>query len=425
MLARNLKRKFLPEVVFFILIFGLFLFRLTYFNFLVFDENYYVLSAIDIFLGHDDSNFEHPQLAKYLISLPFAYLGVWSFSWRLMPMMVGFLGVILIYIFGLKLGLSRIQGMIASLMLVGSGSWFVLSRLAMLDIFVSFFVLCAGFSLYIYLRENKFSRNFSEYSLSRYLWLYLLFTGFAGSCKLSGFFTLSFVVFYVIFYLESKLKEKIICLSMILFVPLVLYVLVNTAILGGDVGKFYSRTIKAFTYHNTLMLPGNYEEYQLAKRENLNLDDTQTPESKGRLSSGYKGFFQFIFQNHILYFISDYKVYALEGFALSNNQFVASGLLGSFLITMLSAIGKMIRVKQGVKVLNSFPTVEKPELLFLLGISLSLVLPWIFIPRVQYAFYYVPAFPFIILWVCIFIFNYVNGRIRLGLLICYFLYSAY
>jgi dolichyl-phosphate-mannose--protein O-mannosyl transferase len=407
----------------FLLILGFFFFRLTYFNFLVFDENYYVRSATSLFYNQKDENFQHPELSKFLISVPFYFIGIFPFSWRLMTLLFGFGGVVFVYFFGRRIGLTRFQGVVASFLLVGSGSWYVMSRLAMLDIFLAVFVLLAGFFLYRFLSVNNFSRNLAEYHDYKYAWLYILFTGLAGSCKLSGFFTLLFLFGYIGLYLTNKLWVKAVYVAVILVSSFFIYSFVNLAILDFNFKDFYSRNVESLIYHNTAMLPGNFTKDSSAST--ILPTSLSGTEFKGKLTSGYKGFFRFIFQNEVLYFLSTSPFYDLKGYALSNNQFLATSLFVAALISLISLIGKIIRIRQGLANLDSFPVIEQPVFLFLLLYSLSIVVPWAFIPRVQYAFYYVPAFPFIILWVCLFLFKYTDKRLTIGLLTAYFLYTCY
>lgn len=415
-----LLKKIFPSIVVILFFYGIlafFFYNLTLFNFKVFDENYYAVSASSLFYGQEDKNFQHPELAKFLISIPFHFIGVWPFAWRLMPVLFGFGGVVVTYFFARRLGMSRSESMMASLCLIGTGSWYVLSRLAMLDIFVSVFVLLGGFSLYLFLSKNDFGREIRNYRYKYYFWLFVVFTGLAGACKLSGFFPYLFLFGYLLFYIRSSRLVRTWLFVGGVIGSILVYSLVNLAILRFNTQDFWARNVKSVVFHNSEMLPSSYQE--AAEKSGISDDLTK------HLTSGYKGFFRFIFQNEVFYFKPISSVYKLKGYALSNNQFMATGLFIGLVLSFLSLLGKVVRIRQGMKGVDSFPLIEDPRYVYLLLFGFCMVIPWAFIPRVQFPFYYVPAFPFITLWACLFLFKHVDKRLVYGLLTAYFLYTSY
>ncbi|MFT3796890.1 dolichyl-phosphate-mannose--protein mannosyltransferase [Microbacterium sp.] len=134
---------------------------------LVFDETYYVKDAWSQWiLGYaaswpDDANarFEagetnifttdpsfvvHPPLGKYLIGL-----GMWlfgpdsSFGWRVATALCGTACVLVLFFLAKALTNSTLFGAVASFLLAIDGLGIVMSRVALLDIFLTFFVLLA------------------------------------------------------------------------------------------------------------------------------------------------------------------------------------------------------------------------------------------------------------------------------------------
>lgn len=83
----------------------------------------------------------HPEVGKWLIALGVKAFGMDPFGWRVASALVGALMVLLMCRFVRRLTGSTMLGVVGGLLLMIDGLHFVLSRLALLDIFVAFFVL--------------------------------------------------------------------------------------------------------------------------------------------------------------------------------------------------------------------------------------------------------------------------------------------
>jgi dolichyl-phosphate-mannose-protein mannosyltransferase len=95
----------------------------------------------------DASMVVHPEVGKWLIGLGEKLFGLTPFGWRVVPAVVGTLMILVMIRFVRRLTGSTLLGCIAGLVLSFDGLEFVLSRLALLDIFVAFFTLCAVYCL--------------------------------------------------------------------------------------------------------------------------------------------------------------------------------------------------------------------------------------------------------------------------------------
>ena len=136
-------------------------------NELLFDETYYAKDAWSL-LRHgyttgfvDDANEKivsgqvngiftddpsmivHPEAGKWLIALGEWAFGMDSFGWRIASAVVGTLMVLVLIRLVRRMTGSTLLGCIAGVLLCFDGLHFVMSRLALLDIFMAFFVLCA------------------------------------------------------------------------------------------------------------------------------------------------------------------------------------------------------------------------------------------------------------------------------------------
>jgi len=91
----------------------------------------------------DPSMVVHPEVGKWLIGSGEALFGMDPTGWRIPSVVVGSLMVLVIVRLVRRLTGSTLLGCLAGLLLAFDGLHFVLSRLALLDIFAAFFTLCA------------------------------------------------------------------------------------------------------------------------------------------------------------------------------------------------------------------------------------------------------------------------------------------
>ena len=133
----------------------------------LFDETYYAKDAWALWnngyvLGYvDDANqrildgrlsglwtdtpsmIVHPEVGKWLIGLSEHLFGMDPFGWRLASAVVGTLMVAVLIRLARRLTGSTLLGCVAGLLLTFDGLEFLLSRLALLDVFMTFFLLSA------------------------------------------------------------------------------------------------------------------------------------------------------------------------------------------------------------------------------------------------------------------------------------------
>jgi len=120
---------------------------------LVFDEVYYVDGARDYLAGGvevTDGAAEfvvHPPLGKWLIALGIALFGDTSTGWRIASAVIGTLSIGLIYLVAKRLFNSDYLALVAAGLMTIDGLHLVMSRTALLDIFLMFFLLAAFLAL--------------------------------------------------------------------------------------------------------------------------------------------------------------------------------------------------------------------------------------------------------------------------------------
>ncbi|MGD9958040.1 dolichyl-phosphate-mannose--protein mannosyltransferase [Nocardioides sp.] len=91
----------------------------------------------------DPSMTVHPEVGKWMIALGEKAFGMDPFGWRVAAAVVGSLMVLVMCRLARRLTGSTLLGCVAGLLLCFDGLQLVLSRLALLDIFEAFFILCA------------------------------------------------------------------------------------------------------------------------------------------------------------------------------------------------------------------------------------------------------------------------------------------
>ncbi|MGZ6745608.1 MAG: dolichyl-phosphate-mannose--protein mannosyltransferase [Nocardioides sp.] len=109
----------------------------------------YVAKANDhILAGHTTGQWKdtpsmivHPEVGKWLIAIGEKTFGMDPFGWRIVPAIVGSLMILVMCRLARRMTGSTLLGCVAGLLLSLDGMQFVLSRLALLDIFVAFFIL--------------------------------------------------------------------------------------------------------------------------------------------------------------------------------------------------------------------------------------------------------------------------------------------
>ncbi|MCW2817832.1 MAG: glycosyl transferase, family 39 [Marmoricola sp.] len=85
----------------------------------------------------------HPEVGKWLIALGEATFGMNSFGWRIASAVAGTLMVLVMIRLARRVTRSTLLGLVAGVLMCFEGQQLVLSRLALLDIFLAFFLLGA------------------------------------------------------------------------------------------------------------------------------------------------------------------------------------------------------------------------------------------------------------------------------------------
>lgn len=200
---------------------------------LVFDETYYVKDAYTLGLfgseriwpENANESFEsgnpqvfeaagsyvvHPPLGKWIIWLGLSIFGVEnSFSWRFSTALLGTLSVLLVIAIARLLTKSSAFAAIAGFLLAIEGQSIVMSRTAILDGILTFFVL-AGFWLLILADQSWRARLRTHAGIAIQPWLIALGAtmGLAGSVKWSALYFLIAFGLYT-FWSDWQTRKKL------------------------------------------------------------------------------------------------------------------------------------------------------------------------------------------------------------------------
>ena len=148
----------------------------------IFDEVYYVDGARDYLkygvevTGADPEFVVHPPIGKWLIALGIKIFGDNEFGWRFMGAFLGSVMVILIALIAQRLFRNAFLTISASALIAMDGLALVQSRTALLDIYLSFFILLATY-----------------FFVMRWHWWAGLALGLAIATKWSGLYFLALV----------------------------------------------------------------------------------------------------------------------------------------------------------------------------------------------------------------------------------------
>ena len=131
----------------------------------IFDEVYYANEAQDLLQHGVEWNPEdntaqyvvHPPLGKWMIAVGEQLFGFNSFGWRISAAVIGTLSILLVIVVAQRLFRSAVLSCTAGLLMSLDGMHFVLSRAALLDIFLMFFVLVT-FACLVMDREQRRAR---------------------------------------------------------------------------------------------------------------------------------------------------------------------------------------------------------------------------------------------------------------------------
>ncbi len=234
-----------------------------------FDEIYHARTAYEFIKMRNVYEWTHPPLGKSLIAVGIGIFGMNPFGWRFMGTLFGVLMVPLMYIFAKKLFGKMSLALFSSVLFTFDFMHFVQTRIATIDVYITFFIMLMYLFMLMYLKEDIY-KNFKKQTI--FLALCGVCMGLGISCKWTGMYAgaglgILFFARLVREYLEAKVQnnklvffsytKKIIPLCVIFFVivPAVIYILSYIPFVkanGGGFGSIIKNQMDMFSYHSEL-----------------------------------------------------------------------------------------------------------------------------------------------------------------------------
>ena len=179
----------------------------------IFDEIYYAKNAYSLISSGVELDQEggsefvvHPPLGKWLIGIGIKLFGNNEFGWRSSSALFGSASVLLIYLIAKRLFKSEFLALSAALLMAVDGLSLVMSRVALLDIFLMFFILL---TFYFLLKENY--------------WLSGMAIGLGVSTKWSAAFLIPVLLLLTLKLKELNLSQILKRGGQFIFLPMAIY----------------------------------------------------------------------------------------------------------------------------------------------------------------------------------------------------------
>lgn len=197
---------------------------------LMYDEIYYVTSAYEYINGMIPDVFQQPQLGVLGMALGIIIFGFSSFGFRIFMACSGILMLPLMYIFAKRVFRNRNMAILAVFLLFIDPMHYVINQIAILDPLMVLFLFLEYYCLWLYFEART---NGVGFRLSlRYMLFVGLFLGLGFSTKWNILFSIP-VILVVIICTEMlnkelflKLPTKILSLFVLLLIlPLMIYIL--------------------------------------------------------------------------------------------------------------------------------------------------------------------------------------------------------
>ncbi|HUL84444.1 MAG TPA: phospholipid carrier-dependent glycosyltransferase [Actinomycetota bacterium] len=350
---------------------------------LYWDEQYYVFDA-EVYLHggfgqpvgnpppvkiDDEGTWIHPPMGKWIIALlGVGPLGLHAFGWRLPSALFGIAGVALLYLLALRLWGSPGWAAFAAVLLAFDGLHIVQSRLAMLDIFLSTFII-AGFLFLVLDRQRlgraaatRWPRTTRVFGSPWRLWAGVAF-GAAVATKWSGFYALALAVLLCAVWSlrrdgprdRSRAREAATIGLSLAVVPLLVYLL--------SYGAFFSQ--HGFAVHDFVTLQIRMLQYQ---EHHLKVQPENSRPWTWPLLL------------HPIQYFAETRGTSVSKIVALGNPVLWWGFLLSLPVAAFTALRRP-RWQEAVA----------------FGGYAAMFLPWLLVPRSQFIFYMLPAVPFMCL----------------------------
>lgn len=203
----------------------------TWNNGAIFDEMYYASSAYQDLHNLPPYVDVHPPLGMLLIAVGIIVFGMTPFGWRFIPNLASILLLPIMYNFAKHMFKDRNLAVITTLLIMCEFMHFTIGRLAFLEAIVTLFLVLEYYFLFRYIEHRINGKPFA--TATKYLYASGIFLGLAMATKLNALFSIPAILIWLIYCEVIKFKPNahqlgkiILELSLIfIIIPLGIYIL--------------------------------------------------------------------------------------------------------------------------------------------------------------------------------------------------------
>lgn len=231
----------------------------TFRNSMYFDEIYHGRTAYEFIHGLTTYENTHPPLGKGFIAMGVWLFGMNPFGWRIMGTLFGIAMLPLLYLFGKRMTDSTPAAALACFIFAFDFMHFVQTRIATIDVYITFFVILMYYLMYRYCTLTMQQAPFRQTRFP--LGACGIAFGLGVACKWTGLYAgagLALIFFVTLFQYAPKKAYKTIKFCMLFFVaiPFAIYTLsylpfVDAAHPGLFDAMFANQT-SMLQYHSSL-----------------------------------------------------------------------------------------------------------------------------------------------------------------------------
>ncbi|MEE0943833.1 MAG: glycosyltransferase family 39 protein [Clostridia bacterium] len=338
-----------------------------------FDEIYHARTAYEFLEGDNVYEWTHPPLGKIIISIGIRLFGMNPFGWRIMGTLFGIMMVPVIYIFAKNLLGKTHLAFFASVLFSFDFMHFTQTRIATIDVYITFFIMLMYMFMISYLRAD-FYGDIKKILLP--LGFSGLFFGFGIASKWTGAYAgagLAIIFFanlsghykeykngspYAVIFPERVKTLILFCVGVFVVIPVAIYMLSYIPFLkteGVGIKGIWDNQLAMFNYHSGIDATHSFSS-----------DWYQWP----------------IMYRPVWYYSNKVNETMREGISAMGNPLVWWVGIPAFFYVLYLAIAK--REKTAVFLSISY---------------LAQLLPWVFVSRITFIYHYFPCVPFVVLMI--------------------------
>lgn len=352
-----------------------------------FDEIYHARTAYEFLHGLNTYETTHPPLGKLIMSVGILLFGMTPFGWRFMGTLLGVLMLPVIYLLARNISRDRLLAGFACILFAFDFMHFAQTRIATIDVFVTFFILLMYYFMYRYCSMSFYDTPLRKTFVP--LGACGIAMGLGIACKWTGIYAAAglAVIFFLTLY--RRYRE---------------YRLARKKPYGGPKGLMYSKIIGSF-HGNTIktllfcivffvLVPGviyllSYIPFVGGETE---LWDKMIANQKYMF--GYHANLQ---STHA------YSSHWYEWPTMIRPIFYYSGIISDTTREGISAFGNPLVWWIGIPafVYMIYLVFKKKDriALFICIAYLAQYLPWMLVDRLTFIYHYFPSVPFVVLMI--------------------------